>query len=394
MIAPLKPQAQAFLKSVIEELADAFSSDYFNINCDETWDLENGKSKEYVRRVGADKFYADHIRFLYDVLKAKNKKVMMWGDIIMKYPHLLSELPKDITYLSWNYSGTNYDAWINPFKENRSCYLVCPGILNSNRLFPDLNMTRENMQFITDGYRAGAQGVLYTSWDDSAFHSFASIMYGVALASEYSWNASRSIDTDDFEGRFCMVRFGSGDTMFVQALNELMRFAKLGMTYEMNDRVFYERFTPGVDNVLNINKDELDVARDILTSVMQKVDAVHLQKEHIDEKALKYAVAQYEFIVDARERMFKMADWYRKSLQEYAESPEQARKSLIMALKDVNPLETQILTLKQQYTELWICENQSYFLDKGLELYKEKLDQIHRVQSVLLRAIDLSLIHI
>ncbi len=35
--------------------------------------------KEYVRRVGADKFYADHIRFLYDVLKAKNKKVMMWG---------------------------------------------------------------------------------------------------------------------------------------------------------------------------------------------------------------------------------------------------------------------------------------------------------------------------
>lgn len=388
MIAPLKPQAQAFLKSVIEELADTFSSDYFNINCDETWDLENGKSKEYVRRVGADKFYADHIRFLYDVLKAKNKKVMMWGDIIMKYPHLLSELPKDITYLSWNYSGTNYDAWINPFKENRSCYLVCPGILNSNRLFPDLNMTRENMQFITDGYRAGAQGVLYTSWDDSAFHSFASIMYGVALASEYSWNASRNVDADDFEGRYCMVRFGSEDTMFVQALNELMKFAKLGMTYEMNDRIFYERFTPDINNPLNINKEELGIARNILASVKRTVSAVHLQKEHIDEKALGYTVAQYEFIVDARERMFKMADWYRKSLQEYAESPEQARKSLIMALKDVNPLETQILTLKQQYTELWICENQSYFLDKGLELYKEKLDQIHRVQSVLLRAID------
>lgn len=83
-----------------------------------------------------------------------------------------------------------------------------------------------------------------------------------------------------------------------------------------------------------------------------------------------------------------MADWYRKSLQEYAESPEQARKSLIMALKDVNPLETQILTLKQQYTELWMLTKPVVFLDKGLELYKEKLDQIHRVQSVLLRAID------
>ena len=44
-------------------------------------------------------------------------------------------------------------------------------------------------------------------------------MYGVALASEYSWNASRNVDADDFEGRYCMVRFGSEDTMFVQALN-------------------------------------------------------------------------------------------------------------------------------------------------------------------------------
>lgn len=388
MIAPLNPQAQSFLKTVLEELADVFSSDYFNINCDETWDLENGKSKEYVHRVGPDKFYADHIRFLYGILKAKNKKVMMWGDIIMKYPHLLSELPKDITYLSWNYSGTNYDAWINPFKENNSNYVVCPGILNSNRLFPDLNMTRENMQFITDGYRAGAKGVLYTSWDDSAFHSFASIMYGVALASEYSWNASRSIDVDGFEERYCMVRLGSKDTRFTQTLNELMKFAKLGMTYEMNDRIFYERFTPEINNALNIDKEELNIAREILTSVKRLLDTVGLRKEYVDEKTLKYTVAQYEFIVDARERMFKMADWYRRSLQEYTESPERARKSLIMALKEINPLEVQVLALKQQYTELWIYENQSYFLDEGLKLYREKLEQIHRVQSDLLRAID------
>ena len=44
--------------------------------------------------------------------------------------------------------------------------------------------------------------------------------------------------------------------------------------------------------------------------------------------------------------------------------------------------------LNNNIRSFWICENQSYFLDKGLELYKEKLDQIHRVQSVLLRAID------
>ena len=79
-----------------------------------------------------------------------------------------------------------------------------------------------------------------------------------------------------------------------------MKFAKLGMTYEMNDRIFYERFTPDINNPLNINKEELGIARNILASVKRTVSAVHLQKEHIDEKALGYTVAQYEFIVDAR----------------------------------------------------------------------------------------------
>lgn len=388
MIAPLNPEAQEFLKTVIGELADAFSSSYFNINCDETWDLEKGKSKEYVKKVGADEFYARHIRFLYDLLKAKNKKVMMWGDIIMKYPHLLGKLPKDITFLTWNYSGDNYDAWIAPFKEAQSKFLVCPGILNSNRLFPDLNMTRENMQFITDGYKAGAQGVMYTSWDDSAFHSFASVMYGVALAAENCWNASRKTATEEFEKRYCQVRLGGSDTSFTKALNRLMAFSTLGLTYEMNDRVFYEQFTPQPGKPLNMNIEELQKAEQILNDVKQAVANIRIDRNRIDEKNLQYAVAQYEFIIRSRISIYRMGELYRQSCEAYPASPRKARELLVLALKEINPLETLITRLKNTYIELWVCENQSYFLDKGIGLYREKENQLRRLQTALTEAID------
>ena len=83
LISPLDPEARKFLKAVLEELSDNFSSKYFNVNCDETWDLAKGRSREYVARVGADRFYADHVRFLYDVLKAKTTgatKLAIIGD--------------------------------------------------------------------------------------------------------------------------------------------------------------------------------------------------------------------------------------------------------------------------------------------------------------------------
>ncbi|MCD8165158.1 MAG: beta-N-acetylhexosaminidase [Bacteroides sp.] len=109
MIAPLNPDARSFLQTVLGELADTFSSDYFNINCDEVWDLGKSKSAGRVAEIGADRFFADHILFLHQTLGAKGKKIMMWGDMIMKYPHLIDRLPRDIVYLTWNYGGIDYE---------------------------------------------------------------------------------------------------------------------------------------------------------------------------------------------------------------------------------------------------------------------------------------------
>ncbi len=45
LIDPDNPKAKQFLSDVIGEICDAFSAPWFNVNCDETFDLGKGSSK-------------------------------------------------------------------------------------------------------------------------------------------------------------------------------------------------------------------------------------------------------------------------------------------------------------------------------------------------------------
>ena len=387
MIDATNPEARTFLKTIIEELSAVFSSDYFNINCDETWDLEKGKTKEYVASIGADTYYANHVRFLYDILKAKGKRVMLWGDIMMKYPHLLDRLPKDITYLSWNYGGKDYTEWIRPFKEHECLFVACPGILNSNRLLPDYQMTKQNLWFIIQAHKMGAQGVMYTSWDDSAFHTFAPLMYGVAMAAEQCWNASDPINDEEFSKRFCQVRLGSKDNKYVQVIEELNRLSTLSLTYEMNDRIFYDSFTPAKDKPLNIQLDELENISQILDSVGRKLEMVKAKRNLYDIQALTYVYHQYLFIVSSRQTMWHIANLYKKACRNSNQQLDNTRLLLIKALNEVQSLFPRVQCLKNMFEELWIYENQPYYMDKGTALYKEKINQIARVEQVIKEAV-------
>ncbi len=56
LISPLDPKARKFLEEVIGELCDAFSAPWFNVNCDETFDLNKGRSKAYIDSIGPARF--------------------------------------------------------------------------------------------------------------------------------------------------------------------------------------------------------------------------------------------------------------------------------------------------------------------------------------------------
>jgi hypothetical protein len=61
MLSPIRPESFKLLSDIYAEMPPVFSSGFFNVNCDETWDLGRGESKKQVDSLGIGRVYANHI---------------------------------------------------------------------------------------------------------------------------------------------------------------------------------------------------------------------------------------------------------------------------------------------------------------------------------------------
>ena len=185
-----------FLETLLGETAQAYESKYFNINCDETEGLGNGKAKSYVDSLGSENAYCQHINKVYDILQKYDKDVMMWGDIIAKNPEMIKQLPEDIQFIVWSYGGRDsFDEMIAPFKNSGHTFWIAPGASCWASSFPYIDNYIKNIaHFNRDGYKNGAKGVINTAWDDYGETMFNSTWHAMVWCAETSWNTLKTND--------------------------------------------------------------------------------------------------------------------------------------------------------------------------------------------------------
>lgn len=191
-IDPTNPKSLELIKSMIDRYMSCFSSEKFNICCDETFDLKIGKHWNH----DTGRLYVDFVKKLIEYVKSKGKKVMMWADIILRHRELIDELPNDVEYLNWWYETEVYEENIELFNKLGKTQIVCPGT-NSWHGFSELAEKEEiNISKMTElGKKHGATGVLNTNWGD--FGNPCSIelaMYGLVFGAEKSWNVATKAD--------------------------------------------------------------------------------------------------------------------------------------------------------------------------------------------------------
>ena len=135
-LSPAKEESYKFLADVYSEIAPAYSSQYFHINCDEV-ELGDGPSKRMIDSMGVGGVYAYHINRIDSLLKPYHKKIMMWGDIAVHNPQIIDRLPKDMIIVSWDYGPMeSMDDEILPFVKSGFEFIVAPGV---NLLEPHLS---------------------------------------------------------------------------------------------------------------------------------------------------------------------------------------------------------------------------------------------------------------
>jgi len=211
-----------FLENCLKEIFEMFPSEYIHIGADESWDVGLGKSKQIVAESSLAKVHANHYKRVNDICKKYNKKVMMYGDIILNHPKILEELPKDITIVDWHYRPDFFYPSTVTFLKNNYEYIVSPSVWNFLTIFPaNFNAVPNIIRLTNDGIQNGAKGMINSNWGDYGAETFKeTVYYGYAWSAQCSWNYSSS-NINKFNENFCKLFYGSDDYRLIEIYETL-----------------------------------------------------------------------------------------------------------------------------------------------------------------------------
>lgn len=198
-LCPTEPKALELLKGLYGELLPNFGSSLFNVGCDETFDLGQGRSKPAVEKKGKTRVYLDFLLQIHKLVHASGHQMMFWGDIIMHQPELIPELPKDIIAMEWGYEDVHpFDKDGEHFARAKIPFYVCPGTSSWNSLAGRTDNCLANLRCAAEaGRKHGAIGYLNTDWGDNGHLQYLPMSYlGFAAGAAYCWNyvANQGID--------------------------------------------------------------------------------------------------------------------------------------------------------------------------------------------------------
>ncbi len=229
-LAPVLEESYTFLQELFAEFLPCFSSDRFNVCCDENYDLGWGQSYAEAQRIGKGRLYLNHLLRLRALSAAHGKRIMFWGDIIRHYPELIPEIPRDVTVLDWGYSAwENFDR-IADFTATGLPSYGCPSVCGYVTLFPRIHEAADNIAGWTQAGKAHQiEGILNTDWGDGGHYNFLECAWpGYLYGAEQAWNAEA--DRASFWARFG-TRFLHIDTPeFAPALVALGDIAQLAVS--------------------------------------------------------------------------------------------------------------------------------------------------------------------
>ena len=182
-----------FLGNLYDALLPYFGSRYFNIGCDETWDLGQGQSAKACQRLSKGRVYLDFLRQIHREVTRRGKTMMFWGDIILQYPELIQQLPKrDLIALNWGYEADHpFENEAPHFARAGIPFYVCPGTSAWMSFIGRHDNAQANLQNAARvGLQNGAIGFLNTDWGDGGHpQPLAVSVIPFAIGAGVSWCA-------------------------------------------------------------------------------------------------------------------------------------------------------------------------------------------------------------
>ena len=372
ILRPVSEDSYRLLADLYSEIVPAFESPMFNICCDETYGLGEGKSKPLLDAFGIEWLYATHINRIHDMLARRGKRMMMWADIALSHPGILDQIPRDTILLSWGYhAAESFDSAIVPIAERGFTFFVCPGVNCWGRMFPDIDTAMVNIRNYTrDGARHGALGMINTCWDDDGQNLFSCNWYPIVFGGDCAWHPEQA-DPASFAERFSECFYGTADDSAARAVLSLAaaehnpRFPGL-----LNGHYWVKPTTPATasrgleERWLSAMQES---ASEVLADVSEARHTARVNADNLDYLAL--TVVRMRGMAERRLDFIRAAELYHAATDQ--PDAARARAALVDARRCIEASLSGLRSERRRYERLWLAEARPYWLSVTQARYAE-----------------------
>jgi len=378
VLTPTKERSYELIKAMYADLVPLFPGPFLHVGGDETFELGHGQTAARANEVGLGRVYLEHIQKVSGILEPYHKQLMFWGDIAVKYPQLLSILPKDMIAVPWDYDAKpSYERIIKPYRDAGLRVVVAPGANNWNQVWPDLDVAFVNIRnFVRDGQQLGAMGMLNTMWNDDGESIYGMAWPALVFGAAAGWQAGES-DIDRFKNDYDWAFYRNDGATFRDVLENLDRghqaLAKSHVTIETDDLFWADPFTPeGAKLMQSILPTATDIrlgAEHALESLYRDGDKAHANQTTLADMTL--GAWRWDALGMKAEFTQEINKFYWDAFQNQTDADRVGNDleeitSINARLEDLRDATTR---LSGMYREAWLREYNPFWLDNVLVRY-------------------------
>ena len=190
---PQNPKVMALLSDWVGQIVDLFPSPFVHIGFDETFQIEIA-TQEHGAAAQPSQLFVRQLTSVDNLFKHYGKTVMAWGDIMVKYPAIVAQLPPGLIAVAWEYDPgpeSHYQHWLAPLAAQHIPHMIATGVTCWNQVMPDYERSFANIDtFLASGRKSGTMGLMNTLWTDGAQNLLRTAWPGLAYGSAAAWQSS------------------------------------------------------------------------------------------------------------------------------------------------------------------------------------------------------------